>query len=218
MFTGIVEEMGTIKRIEVKGTSPFLDIGAQEILSDMKIGDSVSVNGVCLTVIFFDEDSLKLEVMPETLRKTGLAYLKKGDKVNLERALSLKDRLGGHLVTGHVDGLGKITKKQREGNALVLEIEAPLEVLKYVIPKGSVAVDGISLTVVEVKEKAFTLSLIPHTAEFTTLAGKERGDPVNLEGDLIGKYVEKFVLGSKGQETYSSKDIRMKELLEKGFI
>jgi len=217
MFTGIVEEMGTINKVDVKGVNPYLEIQAEKVLSDMKIGDSVSVNGACLTVISYDTDSFKAEVMPETLRKTGLSLLKRGDRVNLERALSLKDRLGGHLVTGHIDGVGKISKKYPEGNALIVEIESPSEVLKYIIPKGSIAVDGISLTVADVKESGFTLSLIPHTAEYTTLSLKGSGDYVNLEGDLIGKYVERFVSGVK-QQGNSSKDISMKELLEKGFI
>ncbi|RQD77825.1 MAG: riboflavin synthase [Candidatus Syntrophonatronum acetioxidans] len=217
MFTGIVEEMGTIRKIEMKGTYPYIDIQAEKVLSDMKIGDSVSINGVCLTVIYFDGNSFKVEVMPETLRQTGLSLLKRGDRINLERALSLKDRLGGHLVTGHVDALGRILKKYPEGNAQVLEIESPPEVLKYVIPKGSIAIDGISLTVAGVKESGFTVSLIPHTAEYTTLSFRERGDYVNLEGDLIGKYVERFVSGVKQQGDFS-KDLTMKDLLEKGFL
>jgi len=216
VFTGIVEELGTIKGIEVNGLNPSIEVLATEILSDIKIGDSISVNGVCLTVISYKKDSFKVEVMPETLRKTGLAELKRGHKVNLERALSLKDRLGGHIVTGHIDGVGKIIKKYMEANAVVLEIDAPSEVLKYVIPKGSIAIDGISLTVVEVKQGSFTVSLIPHTAGITTLGLKIIGDKLNLEGDLIGKYVEKFISVQKHGE--NSGNISMKDLLENGFI
>ncbi len=216
MFTGIVEELGTIKGIEVNSSSPSIEVLATEVLSDIKIGDSISVNGVCLTVISYNTNSFQVEVMPETLRKTGLFELKRSHKVNLERALSLKDRLGGHIVTGHIDGQGKILKKYTEKNSLVIEIGAPPEVLKYVIPKGSIAIDGISLTVVDLKKGSFTVSLIPHTAGITTLGLKKTGDKVNLEGDLIGKYVEKFVSVEKHGD--NSSNISMKDLLEKGFI
>ncbi len=217
MFTGIVEELGVIHGLELENASPSLGMKANVILSDMKIGDSISVNGVCLTVISFDSDSFKAEVMPETLRKTALLDLKRGDRVNLERALSLGDRLGGHLVSGHIDGVGMIRKKQRESNALVIEIQAPPEILKYAIPKGSMAVDGISLTVVEVMGDSFTVSLIPHTAEYTTLGFKSAGSRVNLEGDVIGKYVEKFMSARReGQE--SQKGLTLKDLAEKGFL
>ncbi len=155
--------------------------------------------------------------MPETLRKTALSNLKRGDKVNLERALSLGGRLGGHLVSGHIDGVGNIIKKYRETNAVVIEIEAPSEVLKYVLPKGSIAVDGISLTAAELKQSSFTVSLIPHTAKITTLGFKKSGDMVNLEGDLIGKYVERFISGQKREDT-SSQGLGMKDLIEKGFV
>ena len=217
MFTGIVEELGVIHGLELENASPSLGMKANVILSDMKIGDSISVNGVCLTVISFDSDSFKAEVMPETLRKTALLDLKRGDRVNLERALSLGDRLGGHLVSGHIDGVGMIRKKQRESNALVIEIQAPPEILKYAIPKGSMAVDGISLTVVEVMGHSFIVSLIPHTAEYTTLGFKSAGSRVNLEGDVIGKYVEKFMSARReGQE--SQKGLTLKDLAEKGFL
>lgn len=219
MFTGIIEELGTIKSLEVKSKNPAIELLAAEILSDINIGDSISVNGVCLTVISFTRGSFKVEVMPETLKKTALSGLKRGDKVNLERALPLGGRLGGHLVSGHIDGVGEIIKKYRETNAVVIAIEASPEVLKYVIPKGSIAIDGISLTVVELKQNSFTVSLIPHTAKMTTLGFKQPGDMVNLEGDMIGKYVEKFISGPKKKDTvFSPGNITMDVLIEKGFV
>lgn len=217
MFTGIVEELGIIYGLELDSASPSLTIKAQTILSDMKMGDSISVNGVCLTVVSFDRDSFIVEVMPETLRKTGLSELKRGDRVNLERALALGDRLGGHMVSGHIDGVGTIRKKHREANALVIEMKTQPEIMKYAIPKGSMAVDGISLTVVEVKGDSFTVSLIPHTAENTTLGFKFAGSKVNLEGDVIGKYVEKF-LSARREDDRTQRGLSLKDLAENGFL
>lgn len=158
----------------------------------LEVGDSIAVNGVCLTVVQIFPASFYADVMPETLRKTNLNELKNGDKVNLERALPAGGRLGGHFVSGHIDATGTILAQKKEGNALVLEIAAPAAVTNYLIPKGSVAVDGISLTIVEVGESSFSVSLIPHTAKYTTLGYKKPGDKVNLEADLLGKYVQKF--------------------------
>ncbi|MDO9573969.1 MAG: riboflavin synthase [Candidatus Contubernalis sp.] len=217
MFTGIVEELGIIQGLELDSANPALVIKAQIILSDLKIGDSISVNGVCLTVVFFDSGSFKVEVMPETLRKTGLYELKRGDRVNLERALALGGRLGGHLVSGHIDGVGTIRKKNRESNALVIEINAPMEIMKYAVPKGSMAIDGISLTIAQVKEDSFTVSLIPHTAENTTLGFKAAGSQVNLEGDMIGKYVEKFIFARRKEDS-PGKGLTLKDLADNGFL
>ncbi|UNC92780.1 riboflavin synthase [Candidatus Contubernalis alkaliaceticus] len=217
MFTGIVEELGVIQGLELDSSNPALAINAQIILSDVKIGDSISVNGVCLTVISFDSSLFKVEVMPETLRNTGLYELKRGDRVNLERALALGDRLGGHLVSGHIDGVGTIRKKNRESNALVIEINAPPEIMKYAVPKGSMAVDGISLTIVQVKGDSFTVSLIPHTAENTTLGFKAAGSQVNLEGDMIGKYVENF-MSARRKEDSPSRGLTMNDLADNGFL
>lgn len=193
MFTGIVEELGRLRGIKKGSKSALLEIGAREVLQDVKLGDSIAVNGVCLTVTGFAGDWFTADVMTETLGKTNLGSLRPGDRVNLERALRLSDRLGGHLVSGHIDGVGAIISQQVVDIALVTEIEAPPQVMKYVVRKGSVAIDGISLTVVELTSRGFTVSLIPHTAKLTTLGFKKIGDRVNLEGDIIGKYVERLL-------------------------
>ncbi len=172
-------------------------IKATRILEDVRLGDSIAVNGVCLTVTDFDSQQFVADVMAETLHKTTLGYLRGGEKVNLERALRVSDRLGGHIVLGHVDGIGRILEQTRVDIAVVTRIAASSEILRYVIPKGSIAVDGISLTVVNVWPDSFSVSLIPHTAEHTTLGFKKAGDWVNLEADVIGKYVEKL-LGAGG--------------------
>lgn len=196
MFTGIIEEMGQIKMKTRQAISAQLVITADKVMNDLKVGDSVAVNGVCLTATAVKDGCFSADVMAETLAKTNLGELEVGDRVNLERALRFGDRLGGHLVTGHIDGVGRILRRQREGIAWVLTIQAPPDVTRYLINKGSVAVDGISLTVVEAGEAEFTVSIIPHTAAVTTLGFKEPGDTVNLESDLIGKYVAKFLHSS----------------------
>lgn len=193
MFTGIIEELGQLKGIRGGSKSALLEIKAREVLQDVKLGDSIAVNGVCLTVTGFSKDWFTADVMAETLSKTNLDSLRPGDKVNLERALRLSDRLGGHLVSGHIDGVGTIIGQQVVDIAVVTEIAAPPQVLKYVVPKGSAAIDGISLTVVELTKVGFTVSLIPHTAKLTTLGFKKIGDRVNLEGDIIGKYIERLL-------------------------
>lgn len=193
MFTGIIEELGAVKQIEKGLNSATLSILAKVVLDEMAIGDSLTVNGVCLTVIKFDRDSCTMEVSPETLRTTNLGSLKVGDGVNLERAMRLHGRLGGHLVSGHVDGIGKITVRRQEENASILTIEAPKEILRYCIKKGSVTVDGVSLTINDLNDKQFTVSIIPHTANNTTLGIKGIGAQVNLENDPIAKYVERFL-------------------------
>lgn len=193
MFTGLVEELGRVKSV-VKGTlSVRLTVNAKAVLSDVKLGDSIAVNGTCLTVVDYSDNWFTADVMPETVDSTALAGLKAGDTVNLERTLRVGDRLGGHIVSGHVDGVGVIRDKQQRDNAVIVKIEAPPQVLRYIVKKGSVAIDGISLTVVEVGANWFTVSLIPHTASVTTLGIKGPGDPVNLENDIIGKYVEKLM-------------------------
>lgn len=189
MFTGLVEELGEV--VAVKANQ--LEIAAPLLSKELKIGDSLAVNGVCLTVIFRTGTVIGVEVMPETWRRTNLGRLRPGIKVNLEGALRLGDRLGGHLVTGHVDGIGIVREMRREGNALVVEVTADPALLLYVVPKGSIALDGISLTVVEVTGEAFTVSLIPHTLEVTNLKDRRSGDSVNLEVDIIGKYVRRFL-------------------------
>ncbi|SJZ30862.1 riboflavin synthase [Selenihalanaerobacter shriftii] len=193
MFTGIVEELGEINSINRGSQSIELEIKAKNVLNDVQLGDSIATNGVCLTVTSFNKNRFTVDVMPETMRKSSLGELKVGEAVNLERALSLKDRLGGHLVSGHIDGTGEIKKKQREDNAILYNISLPIDLRQYVIPKGSIAIDGISLTIAELLDQEFVLSLIPHTAEMTTLGKKDIGDIVNLEVDLIGKYIERML-------------------------
>jgi riboflavin synthase len=193
MFTGIIEELGAVKEIEKGLSSATLSLLAKVVLEEMAVGDSLTVNGVCLTVVNFDADSCRMEVSPETLRTTNLGSLKAGDGVNLERAMRLHARLGGHLVSGHVDGVGTITARRQVENASILTIEAPKEILRYCIKKGSVTVDGVSITINDLNDKQFTVSIIPHTAKNTTLGIKGVGAKVNLENDPIAKYVERFL-------------------------
>ncbi|BBB93042.1 MAG TPA: riboflavin synthase [Methylomusa anaerophila] len=193
MFTGLVEELGKVKNISSGAKSARLTVNAHKVLLDIKLGDSIAVNGTCLTVVAIGDSWFTADVMPETVERTALSGLKAGDTVNLERTLRVGDRLGGHIVSGHIDGVGKIVSKEQDDNAFVIRIQAGLEVMKYIIRKGSIAIDGISLTVVEYGRDWFTVSLIPHTAALTTLGIKKTGDPVNLEADVIGKYVEKLL-------------------------
>jgi len=202
MFTGIIEEKGTIRSVRRGAASASLVINASLVISDVRVGDSINTNGVCLTVTAFDTHGFEVDVMAETLRRTNLGALSPGSVVNLERALRLSDRLGGHMVSGHIDGTGTVIRTDREDNATVIRISAPPEVLRYIVSKGSVALDGISLTVVGVDDKAFSVSIIPHTGAETTLLEKKRGDTVNIECDITGKYIEKLMTpGNKGGET-----------------
>lgn len=193
MFTGLVEELGVVRGVARGADSARIHIDAKIILEDIKTGDSIAVNGVCLTAVEYDRSRFAADVMAETLAKTNLAALKPGDRVNLERALKLGDRLGGHLVSGHIDGVGTVTRKERHDIATLITIAAPPGVMKYIIKKGSVAIDGTSLTVVDLSDGSFKVSLIPHTAHMTTLGFKKTGDTVNLEGDLVGKYIERLI-------------------------
>lgn len=193
MFTGIIEEIGTIKGIRRGNRSVVLEIGAEKVLEDTKVGDSIATNGVCLTVTAIGNGGFSADVMPETMDRSNLGGLKPGDRVNLERALCLNSRLGGHLVAGHIDGTGQITNRMKDENAVWLTVRAAPEILRYVVEKGSVAIDGVSLTVAYVDEAVFKVSVIPHTQEETTLTGKRSGDVVNLENDTIVKYVEKLM-------------------------
>lgn len=216
MFTGLIEEIGIIQSI-FKGTkSAKIVIQAKKVLEKVQLGDSIAVNGVCLTVADFTFHSFAVDVMAETIRRTNLGDLTAGSKVNLERALRLGDRLGGHLVSGHIDGLGIIRDFQQEDNAVWVSISAPPEVLKYIIEKGSIAIDGISLTVAYVDERVFKVSIIPHTKDVTTLLKKSPGDAVNLECDMIGKYIERFLTF---KESPASKiGVDMDFLRENGFL
>lgn len=211
MFTGIIEEVGYVRRIG----GGQLAIDCRKVVSDVQPGDSIAVNGVCLTVTSFDKNHFAADVMPETVRRTSLAELSKGSPVNLERALMLASRLGGHIVSGHIDGTGKIVSWKEEGNAILMKITAAPELLRYVVEKGSVALDGISLTVAAVTDGDFTVSLIPHTRKITNLGSKKAGSPINIETDILGKYVEKMLSGnaSKQQAGRLSRSF----LLENGF-
>lgn len=192
MFTGIIEETGRVAGLRRGRESLVLSVRAGRVLEGTRVGDSVAVNGACLTVRTLEGDRFTADVMHETVRATTLGDLRPGDPVNLERALRLGDRLGGHLVTGHVDGVGRVRRREERENAFVLEIAAPPEVVPYLVPKGSVAVDGVSLTVAGCGRDAFEVAVIPHTAALTTLGRRRPGDRVNLEADLIGKYVARL--------------------------
>ena len=193
MFTGIVEEVGTVREIRKGQTSSFIEIQAKTVLSDVHIGDSIAVNGVCLTVTEFSADSFRADVMNETLNRSSLGSFRSGSHVNLERAMPANGRFGGHIVSGHIDGTGVITDIRRDGISVWYTIGTTAAVMRYIVEKGSVAIDGISLTVAKVTDSSFSVSIIPHTAEQTVLSYKKTGDTVNLENDIIGKYVEKLM-------------------------
>ncbi len=193
VFTGLIEEMGIVREIITGVQSRILKVSTQKIAGEVSTGDSVAVNGVCLTVTRHEKDSFEADVMAETLKKSNLGNLKLGDRVNLEAALRAGDRLGGHFVSGHVDGVGVIRKKYFQDVASVMEIEAPSEVMQVTVPQGSIAVDGVSLTVVKCLERSFFVSLVPHTQVSTILGYKKIGDEVNLEADLIGRHIAYFM-------------------------
>lgn len=194
MFTGIVEEMGTVQTLQkISEQSVQLKIGAAKILEDVKLGDSIAVNGICLTVTHFTKVFFQVDVMPETIKSTSLNTLTVGSKVNLERSMPANGRFGGHFVSGHVDATGKVLNKQQRENAIYYTIEIPNELAKYLLVKGSIAVDGISLTVFGRSENTFTISLIPHTVSGTVLGAKGKGDIVNIECDMLAKYVGQMV-------------------------
>jgi riboflavin synthase len=191
MFSGIIAEVGTVKAYAGNRESASLTIKASPAFTEVTIGESIAVNGVCLTVVEHHESTFVLDVSPETLRATNLGALRPGDGVNLERSLCLHDRIGGHLVSGHVDGVGRITDIRPEANALHYNLQVPKDLMRYIVPKGSIAIDGISLTVVACRGDGFQVTIIPHTAAVTTIGRKALGATVNFECDMIGKYVER---------------------------
>lgn len=216
MFTGLIEGEGIIKGIEKGEKSSRLTIEAADILTDSKIGDSISTNGVCLTISSMNNSRFTADVMAETIRRSNLGNLKIGEKVNLERALRLQDRLGGHIVSGHIDGIGEILNLQKEDNAVWITIKADGDILRYIVEKGSVALDGVSLTVAYVDNKCFKVSIIPHTAKETILLKKVKGLMVNIECDVLSKYVEKlFNLDGEKKE---NKKMDLEFLNQNGFI
>jgi riboflavin synthase len=217
MFTGLVEELGKVKAIARGVKSVRLTVAANKVLQDVKLGDSIAVNGTCLTVVEYDANYFTADVMPETVDSTALASLQIGSKVNLERTLSIGDRFGGHIVSGHIDGIGIIRAKDNNDNAVIIKIEAGSEVMRYIVKKGSIAIDGISLTIVDYGQDWFTVSLIPHSASATTLGFKKTGDVVNLEADVIGKYVEKLLNLDSAQQQSKTSAINMNFLEKNGF-
>ncbi|AIF51924.1 riboflavin synthase [Pelosinus sp. UFO1] len=217
MFTGLVEELGKVKAIVRGVKSVRLTIQASKVISDVKLGDSIAVNGTCLTVVEYNNTCFTADVMPETVDSTALASLKNGAIVNLERTLSIGDRFGGHIVSGHIDGIGMIRAKDVNDNAVIVKIEAGPEVMRYIVKKGSIAIDGISLTIVEYGQDWFTVSLIPHSASVTTLGFKKTGDTVNLEADVIGKYVEKLLGLQTADKQSKASTLSMNFLQQNGF-
>ncbi len=215
MFTGIVEEMGRIRHISLNGRSGQISVRAKKVLEGTKIGDSIAVNGVCLTVTSLQLDGFTADIMAETYRRSNLGQGKPGEYVNLERAMEAGERFGGHIMSGHIDGVGVIQAYRREENAVWVTIETSPEILRLIVEKGSIGIDGISLTVVKVEDTEFQVSVIPHTGEETTLLKKDTGDQVNLENDIIGKYVEKL-LGIGSVEESGGSGLTMDFLKEYG--
>lgn len=217
MFTGIVEEIGSIKQVQRGEKSSVITVSAKKVLENTQLGDSIAVNGVCLTVTNIEGGCFTADVMAETMRRTNLGSQSAGSRVNLERALLPTTRMGGHIVSGHIDGTGKITAYLKEDNATWVTVSAGDNILKYVVEKGSIAIDGISLTVAYADSKCFKVSVIPHTSQETTLLNKSIGTAVNLECDIIAKYVEKLI-GFQEMQSKQQDDISMQMLAENGFI
>jgi riboflavin synthase len=213
MFTGIVEGKGKVLNVDHRGEMKRLTLEVPFDLTQMQLGDSINVNGVCVTIVEKRGRAISVDLSPESLQKTALSRVKEADEVNLERAVRLSDRLGGHIVTGHIDGIGTITERRTEGNCLQLRIRIPQTVTPYVVQKGSIAIDGISLTVNEFREDWIRLTLIPYTLKKTTLMEKKVGEEVNIEADILGKYVEKVLDRRKG----TSKGINLSFLKQHGF-
>ena len=213
MFTGIIEEIGVLKERRDGSHSCTPTVRCEKVLEGTKIGDSIAVNGTCLTVTKLNADSFDVDVTPETMRRTAFSIVRVGSKLNLERALRIGDRLGGHLVSGHVDFVGKLVKKEQEGNAVNLTFSVPEQWMKYILAKGSIAIDGVSLTIAKKQNNSFFVSLIPHTGEMTILLLKQIGDPVNIECDCIGKYIEQLI----GHNTSSSIGVTMDTLIAGGY-
>lgn len=222
MFTGIVEEIGTVVSISKGVQSSKLTLQGDVIFEDMHIGDSIAVNGVCLTVTTKTSNTFTVDVMAETLRCSSLGSLTNGSKVNMERAMAANGRFGGHIVSGHIDGTGEIESFVKEDNAVWVTVKTPAKILKYIIEKGSIAIDGISLTVAYVDSRCFKVSLIPHTASNTTLLSKKTGDIVNLENDVVGKYIDKLLHFKDDSKEEESRDetsgISMDFLMKNGFM
>lgn len=216
IFTGIIEELGVVKSIAINGASGCITIKAQKVLEGTQLGDSIAVNGTCLTVTSINSDGFSADVMAETVRRTSLSQVGKGDMVNLERAMILNGRFGGHIVSGHIDGTGTITKYTKEENAIWVTIKAPKEILDLIVEKGSICIDGISLTVATVSDRDFQVSIIPHTAKETTLIHKKVGSLVNLENDIVGKYIKKLMENKQEEQAKKASGLTMEMLEEYG--
>ena len=221
MFTGIIEGLGTITAIRPAGKGRHLVIDSDFTLEGTTIGDSIAVNGACLTAVRVELKRFEVDLSPETVSKTTLGAARIGERVNLERALRLSDRIDGHLVSGHIDGVGAVIHRKTAANAILVTISVPENLTRYMIEKGSVAVDGISLTINRIDSGSFEVSIIPLTAQKTTIESKKTGDPVNIEADMIGKYVERFMAGDRGRAAASNekkRSIDRQFLLKSGFI
>ena len=216
IFTGIIEELGVVKSIAINGASGCITIKAKKVLEGIQLGDSIAVNGTCLTVTSINSDGFSADVMAETVRRTSLSQVGKGDLVNLERAMILNGRFGGHIVSGHIDGTGTITKYTKEENAIWVTIKAPDEILDLIVEKGSICIDGISLTVATVSDRDFQVSIIPHTAKETTLIHKKVGSLVNLENDIVGKYINKLMENKQEEQAKKASGLTMEMLEEYG--
>lgn len=218
MFTGIIEEIGEIKSIKQGARSVRLTIRGDVVTRGSKVGDSIAVNGVCLTATSINGNIFTADVMAESMRRTAFSMLSQGSPVNLERAMAADGRFGGHIVSGHIDGTGTISSFVKEDNAVWVTVNAAPRLLRYIIEKGSIAIDGVSLTVAYVDDECFKVSLIPHTAAETTLLMKKPGDMVNLENDVIGKYVERLMLSAKNEPDEKKSGLDMSFLMENGFV
>ena len=216
IFTGIIEELGVVKSIAINGASGCITIKAKKVLEGTQLGDSIAVNGTCLTVTSINSDGFSADVMAETVKRTSLSQVGKGDLVNLERAMILNGRCGGHIVSGHIDGTGTITKYTKEENAIWVTIKAPDEILDLIVEKGSICIDGISLTVATVSDQDFQVSIIPHTAKETTLIHKKVGSLVNLENDIVGKYIKKLMENNQEEQAKKASGLTMEMLEEYG--
>ena len=216
IFTGIIEELGVVKSIAINGASGCITIKAKKVLEGTQLGDSIAVNGTCLTVTSINSDGFSVDVMAETVKRTSLSQVGKGDLVNLERAMILNGRFGGHIVSGHIDGTGTITKYTKEENAIWVTIKAPDEILDLIVEKGSICIDGISLTVATVSDQDFQVSIIPHTAKETTLIHKKVGSLVNLENDIVGKYIKKLMENNQEEQAKKASGLTMEMLEEYG--
>lgn len=216
MFTGIVEETGTLRSLSRGSKSCVIHVQCSTVLEDTRIGDSIAVNGICLTVTSVESGGFTADVMNETLSRSSLAQTRPGDPVNLERAMAANGRLGGHIVSGHIDGTGIIREIRDDDNAVWYTVEAPPEILRYVVEKGSIAIDGISLTVARVDDRSFQVSVIPHTRAVTALSSRRVGSPVNLENDIVGKYVEKLMQPAPSESGPAS-GITMEFLAQHGY-